>query len=122
MATILGIGPRAVWPPIDFVLATAEVVALGISATLAHALLMPTTATLALMSDGRIVEVGRPRYAFRWGYPWTDIRLEGGRLMLPPIRRPSPESLRMTANQLARIAPGSLRVGPDSDSIWREDR
>lgn len=91
---------------------------LGVSAAiafpgiLAFSYLVPTTARVGIMSAGIIVEAVSRRYpglGFRQGYRWRDIELRGGRLMLPRIRPRAPRSLRLTAPQLARIAP---RIGP----------
>ncbi len=81
--------------------------AISIPGILAYSFLVPTTARLGITTDGVIVEAvsAKYRYGFRQGYRWGDLQLRDGLLLLPRIRPRAPRSLRLTATQLARIAP-----------------
>jgi hypothetical protein len=103
-AYVLGYGPMSVWGlPLYFGIAAA----IGVPGIVAYMFLMPSTARLGIMPDGVIVEAATRYlpYGLRQGYRWGDLRLDGSSLILPRISQRTPRSLRLTALQVARIAP-----------------
>jgi hypothetical protein len=104
-AYVLGYGPMSMW---GLPLYVAIAALIGVPSIVAYMFLMPSTARLGIMDDGLILEAGSskaPRSGVRQGYRWSDLRLDGARLVLPRVRPSMVSSFRLTAAQFERIAP-----------------